>query len=62
VFSYRDQGQPRDQQEGYGDRLVDRVMAEEYNLAVQRQDGPQSATPGGILAQIIGWWMNRRAG
>jgi hypothetical protein len=40
---------------------VDRVYAQEYDLAVQRQRGPENATPGGILAQLFGWWLSRRA-
>ena len=59
MFGYTQDDRPGGQQ--YGDRLVDRVMAQEYNLAVQRQRGPQTATPGGILAQVIGWWLARRA-
>lgn len=42
----------------YGSRLPDRVMAAEYNLAVQRNDGAQAI---GTLARIIGTWLFRRA-
>ena len=39
---------------GYGDRLVDRVMATEYNLAIQRNDAPSAL---GVLARMFGEWL-----
>jgi hypothetical protein len=40
-----------------GDRLVDRIMAAEYNLSVQRNDGPQAIN---ILARMLGHWLTNR--
>jgi hypothetical protein len=42
----------------YGSRLPDRVMAAEYNLAVQRGDGGQAWA---VLARMIGTFLFRRA-
>ncbi len=40
-----------------GDRLVNRVMSAQYNLAVQRNDAP---TATGILARMLGQWLQTR--
>jgi hypothetical protein len=41
----------------YGDRLAGRIMAAEYNLAVQRNDAPQARN---ILARMLGQWLSNR--
>jgi hypothetical protein len=43
-----------------GDRLVGRVMAEEYNLAVQRERGRQTMRPSGVFSQMLGAWLSDR--
>jgi hypothetical protein len=48
------------EQYGSGDRMVERVMAAEYNLTLQRERGPQAASPSGILAQVVGQWLQSR--
>jgi hypothetical protein len=58
MFHFPDGQQPQPDQ-GAGDRLVSRIMAAEYNLAVQRQ-GAASATPAGILALIVGQLLTDR--
>jgi hypothetical protein len=47
------------QQDDTGDRLVDRIMAAEYSLSIQQNDGSQAL---GILARMLGQWLNRRLG
>lgn len=42
-----------------GDRLAGRVMAAQYNLAVQRGDTRQATD---ILARIVGQFLSDRAG
>lgn len=42
-----------------GDRLVERVMSAEYNLAVQRNDGQQAMN---TLARLVGFLMSKSAG
>jgi len=41
----------------YGDRLVGRVMAQEYNLAVQRGDDRQASN---VMLRMIGQWLSNR--
>ena len=57
-FDQPGQGQNNDMTSG--DRLVGRIMSEEYNLAVQREPGWQKMSPGGILAQMAGEWLSNR--
>lgn len=52
-----DNGQQPQPGQGAGDRLVGRIMAAEYNLAVQRGDTRQAA---GILALIVGQLLTDR--
>ena len=40
-----------------GDRLVSRIMAAEYNLAVQRGDSRQATS---ILALLLGQFLSNR--
>lgn len=47
--------QPHEEQTD-GSQLVTRIMAAEYNLAVQQHDAPQAA---GILASILGRLLSR---
>lgn len=54
-FGQQAQGQDAD----YGRDLPGRIMASEYNLAVQRGDGPQAA---GIFARMLGQWLANRFG
>lgn len=44
-------------QYAYGDNMVERIMAAEYNLAVQRNDGPQAM---GTLARMLGQFLANR--
>jgi hypothetical protein len=60
MFRFLDGQQPQPDH-GAGDRLVGRVMAAEYSLAVQRQ-GAASATPAGILALLAGQLLTDREG
>lgn len=56
---FLDNGQQPQLHEGAGDRLVSRIMAAEYNLAVQRGDTRQAA---GILALLTGQFLTDREG
>jgi hypothetical protein len=61
MFHFADDDQQnQDHGQSAGDRIVGRIMAAEYNLAVQRQ-GAARATPTGILAQILGELLQERA-
>lgn len=42
----------------YGDRLAERVMTMQYNLAVQRGDNAQAAN---VLARLLGFLLSRRS-
>ena len=53
-------GQLQNSQDDTGCVLAARIMAAEYNLAVQRQ-GAAKATPMGILAQVLGEWLQERS-
>jgi hypothetical protein len=56
MFHFMDD-QQQDQDMSYGDRLVGRIMAAEYNLAVQRGDATQAAD---ALAKILGQFLSAR--
>jgi hypothetical protein len=58
VFHLPDGQQPQPDQ-GAGDRLVSRIMAAEYNLAVESGDSSQAAD---ILARIVGQFLIDREG
>lgn len=54
---FLDDGQQAESGQGAGDRLVGRIMAAEYNLAVQRGDLGQAT---GILAMLAGQFLSQR--
>jgi hypothetical protein len=58
MFHFMDQQDPG--QDFAGRDLGARIMAAEYNLAVQRE-GARKAAPAGILAQILGELLQERA-
>ncbi|MGH3273085.1 MAG: hypothetical protein ACRDNZ_02010 [Streptosporangiaceae bacterium] len=63
MFHFEDDQQSRVWDNDRSDRgpdLAGRIMAAEYNLAVQRQ-GAVAATPMGILSRILGQWLQERA-
>jgi hypothetical protein len=60
MFCFLDGQQPQPNQ-GAGDRLVDRIRAAGYNLAVHRQ-GAASATAAGILTLPAGQLLTDRGG
>jgi hypothetical protein len=53
MFHFPDDQQPQPDQ-GAGDRLVSRIMAAEYNLAMEFGDSGQAA---GVLARIVGQFL-----
>jgi hypothetical protein len=54
---FLDGGRQAQRGQGAGDRLVGRIMAAEYNLAVQRGDLGQAT---GILAMLAGQFLSQR--
>jgi hypothetical protein len=57
MFHFMDGDQPwQDQDMSCGDRLVGRIMAAEYNLAVQRGDQQQAND---ALGKLLGMFLNR---
>jgi hypothetical protein len=56
---FLDNGHQPQPDQGAGDRLAGRIMAAEYNLAVQRGDSRQAA---GILALLAGQLLTDREG
>lgn len=60
MLHFMDNQNGQGSQNDTGNDLVARIMAAEYNLAVQRQ-GADAATPMGILGQMLGELLQERA-